>query len=140
MEMPKRSPNAFSWNLNTIVSLLTLASVVIGGVTIWVNLNRDIDDLKKWRTSHEELHKERLAETRAVTARFDERLKVLEDTKIKRDSQVEGITIKMTSLEQNQQNTNAVIREFSTKLNDVVGDVRVAREILQRLEAGQRGR
>ncbi|MGC4393696.1 hypothetical protein [Agrobacterium sp. M50-1] len=138
MQLPKKSPDAFKWNLNTILQLITLGMTLIVGVTAWVNLNRDNDDMKNWRTSHEELHKERQLETRTSNTRFDERIKVLEDSNIKRDSQIDALTVQLTALKQSQESTNLAIREITSKLNDLVADSRVNREILQRLEASFR--
>ena len=138
MHFPKKSPDAFKWNLNTILQVITLVGMLITGVAVWVNLNRDNADMKQWRVGHEELHKERQSETRASNARFDERIKVLEDSNIKRDSQIDALTVQLTALKQNQESMNVAIREITSKLNDLVADSRVNREILQRVETSLR--
>lgn len=136
----KKSPRAFEWNLNTLIQIATLVGMLLGGWTIWVNSQRDIDDMKAWRAAHEQLHKEALAERQSQIARLDERLKTLEDTKIKRDGQIEALQGKTAALEQNQVATSNTLRELSNKLNDVVADSRVSREILERIEGGQNRR
>lgn len=132
-----RAPK-LEWNLNTIIQLVTLVGMIVGGVTIWVDKSRDIEDLQSWRTGHETLHKEAKADREAAIARFDERIKTLEETKIRRDSQIEALQGKTSALDQALSNTNNTLRDLSNKLNDVVADSRVSREILQRLEASQR--
>lgn len=52
--------------------------MLAGGVYIWANTTRDIEDPMKWRLSHEDYHKERLAENRAREASFNERLRAEE--------------------------------------------------------------
>lgn len=138
MHFPTKSPDAFKWNLNTILQVITLVGMLITGVAVWVNLNRDNADMNQWRAGHEELHKERQSETRASNARFDERIKVLEDFNIKRDSQIDALTVQLTALKQNQESMNVAIREITSKLNDLVADSRVNREILQRVETSLR--
>jgi len=34
------------WNLNTVIQLITLVGMIIGGVTIWVDKSRDIEELQ----------------------------------------------------------------------------------------------
>jgi hypothetical protein len=41
-----------------MISLLTLLS---GGIYVWAYTTRDIRDLQQWRAGHNNLHKERLA-------------------------------------------------------------------------------
>ncbi|WP_105441256.1 hypothetical protein [Neorhizobium sp. T25_13] len=63
MQFPRRSPR-LEWNLNTILNPLTLVGILAGGgVYLGQYDARDIEDLTKSRLSHEDDHKERLAET-----------------------------------------------------------------------------
>lgn len=126
------------WNLNTLIQIGTIATMCVGLVVIWIDKSRDIEDLQSWRGGHEALHKEAKADREAAIARFDERIKALEETKIRRDSQIEALQNKTSALDQSITSTNNTLRDLSNKLNDVVADSRVSREILQRLEASQR--
>lgn len=56
-----RSPK-LEWNLNTIIQLVTLGGMVFGGIVIWVDKSRDIEELQGSRSNHHQLHKARLVE------------------------------------------------------------------------------
>ena len=56
MELPKRAAR-LEWNLNTIIQVITLAAMGIGGVTIWVEKSRDIEELQSWRSAQEQSQK-----------------------------------------------------------------------------------
>ncbi|SOC48450.1 hypothetical protein SAMN05892877_1701, partial [Rhizobium subbaraonis] len=44
MELPRRAPK-LEWNLNTIIQIITLIGMCVGGVAIWVDKSRDIEEL-----------------------------------------------------------------------------------------------
>lgn len=125
--------------INTVMILATFVSAILvaGGWKRDVEqagqnnaaeirrLEREED--KRWQ-DHEQLHRDRFAETRDQNARFDQRIKELENTKIRRDGQVEGLQARTAALE-------ALNRDISTKLNDVVSDTKVVKEILQQWKA-----
>jgi len=132
--MPK-----FQWtiNLNTVLQVITLAGVVGGWIYIWANTERDIDELQAWKVSHELLHKERLADVKAIEARQDERTKGIEADVRKIGAAVDSLTYRVTT---NEQATLAVAqsnKETQTAISQLGGDMRVVKEILQRIEAAQ---
>lgn len=134
MTMPK-----FQWtiNLNTVLQVITLAGVVGGWIYIWANTERDIDELQAWKVSHELLHKERLADVKAIEARQDERTKGIEADVRKIGAAVDSLTYRVTT---NEQATLAVAqsnKETQTAISQLGGDMRVVKEILQRIEAAQ---
>src|SRR5690606_32188662 len=94
-----RAPK-LEWNLNTIIQLFTLVGVVVGGVAIWVDKSRDIEDLQTWRQSHEQLHKERLVEVKTIEARADERFKSIEADVRRLSAKSENLDYRLTSSEQ----------------------------------------
>ncbi|WP_411507877.1 hypothetical protein [Brucella anthropi] len=118
MQLPPKGK--IEWNLNTLLQLAQIAFVVIGGVTLWVNQTRDITDLQAWRT-------EAVAD-----------IKNLKEDVRKVDTKVEGLQYRTTSTEQQVANMNAALKEIQAAVNQQTGDVRLVREILQRLEAGQK--
>lgn len=115
MQLPPKGK--IEWNLNTLLQLAQIAFVVIGGVTLWVNQTRDITDLQTWRT-------EAVAD-----------IKNLKDDVRKVDTKVEGLQYRATSTEQQVANMNAALKEIQAAVNQQTGDVRLVREILQRIEA-----
>lgn len=127
------------WNLNTVIQLITLVGMCVGGVTIWVDKSRDIEDLQAWRTDHEQLHKERLVEVKAGEARSEERFRSLEADMRKVVSQIENLAYRVTVTEQSTTSTATAIRDLQNLVSQQAGDIKVVREILQRIEAGQRG-
>lgn len=138
MNIPRAAK--LEWNLNTLIQLGTIITMTLGLAGIWFDKGRDIEDLQDWKVGHEALHKEARADREAAIARFDERIKSLEETKIKRDSQIEALQNKTVALDQSLLSTNSILRDLSNKLNDVVTDSRVSKEILQRLEQRSRTR
>lgn len=115
MELPKRSQK-LEWNLNTLLNLVTLIGMIGGGGYLWANTTRDIDDLK------------------AFVVRTDERLKTLEGEARK----IDGITFRLGVNERSTSDTVTAIKELQTLISELSGDLRVSREILQRIEAAQR--
>lgn len=111
MELPRRAQK-LEWNLNTIIQLITLAGMIIGMVTIWVNKGRDIEDLQKWRVG------------------IEERLKPI-DTEVRK---LDNITYRVTVLEQTNATITSGMKDLQTLINQQSGDLKVMREILQRLE------
>lgn len=138
MQLPRKGK--LEWNLNTILNLLTLVGMFAGGVYIWANTTRDIEDLMKWRLSHDEYHKERLAETRAREASFNERLRAEEVRGNDVDRKIDNLTYRVTVGEQSAVTISTSIRDLQAGQNKQSSDIQVMKEILQRMEAAQQGR
>ncbi|MGF0540581.1 hypothetical protein ACQQ2Q_21510 [Agrobacterium sp. ES01] len=136
MQFPKRDRD-FKWNLNTVLQLVTLTITLVGGVTVWVNTRRDIDELQSWKTGHESYHKECLAELKAGDARTEERFRGIEADVRKLTSQSENMAYRMTVVEQSSANVAQSIKELQAQVSQSSGDIRVIKEILQRIEAGR---
>lgn len=126
------------WNLNTVIQLITLVGMIIGGVTIWVDKSRDIEELQAWRAGHDQYHKERLAEVKAGEGRTEERFRSLEADGRKATSMLENLSYRVTVTEQTTTSTATAIKELQNLVSQQAGDIKVVREILQRIEAGQR--
>lgn len=135
MTMPK-----FQWtiNLNTVLQVITLAGVVGGWIYIWANTERDIDELQAWKVSHELLHKERLADVKAIEARQDERTKGIEADVRKLFSITDNLSYRVTANEQATSNTSQTVSKIQDTLAQLGGDMRLVMEILQRMEAAQK--
>lgn len=125
-------------NFNTILQIITLGGMIYGGIHIWVNTGRDIDDLQEWRDKHELVHKERLADVKANEARQDERAKGIEADVRKLFSITDNLTYRVAANEQATSNTSQTVGEVQDTLSQLGGDVRLVMEILQRMEAAQK--
>lgn len=132
-----RAPK-MEWNLNTIISLFTLASMVVGGVAIWIDKSRDIEELQDWRQSHEQLHKERLVEVKTIEARADERFKSLESDVRRLSAKSENLDYRLTSSEQAVGSLVQTTKEIQQAVSAQSGDLREIKVIVQRMEKGQR--
>lgn len=130
--LPKRGP--LEWNLNTLLQLITLFSVLVGGVTVWVNTSRDIQDLEAWRTAHEQHHRERNAEVRSIEARYDERMKKLESDLQRLQGSVEHLNFRLSANEAATASTTEAVKNVQDAMVRQGGDIQVIKEILQRLE------
>jgi len=123
-------------NLNTVLQLATLLGMLVGGTTIWVNASRDIEELRTWRANHETLHKERLAEVKSVEARTDERFRNVEAEVRK----IGNLEYRLTVSEQSTANVAEAVKALQEIVNRQGSDIRLALEILQRMEARNGGR
>ncbi len=139
MQLPRKAAK-LEWNLNTIINLVTLVGMFAGGVYIWANTTRDIEDLMKWRASHEDYHKERLAETRAREASVNERLRAEEVRGNDVDRKIDNLTYRVTVAEQSAVSVTSSIKDLQAGQNKQSSDIQVMKEILQRMEAAQQGR
>ena len=134
-----RSPK-FEWtlNINTALQIVTLAGVVSGWIYIWANTERDILELKGWRDEHKQLHEKRAVEVRATEVRYDERMKNVESEIRKLAGVADNLSYRITANEQASSNTSQTVKEIQNSLGQLGGDMRVVREILQRIEASQK--
>ncbi len=132
-----RAPK-LEWNLNTIIQIVTLIGMVGGGIAIWVDKSRDIEDLQGWRANHEQLHKERLVEVKSIEARADERFKNIEADVRRLTGKTENLDYRLTSSEQAVSGMASTVKEIQTQLSQQSGDLREIKVILQRMEKGQR--
>lgn len=132
-----RAPK-LEWNLNTILQVISILSFIAGGIYIWANTTRDIEELQGWRSSHEQLHKERLVEVKTLEARADERFKNLEADVRRISGKTDNLDYRMTSSEQAVSGMASTVKDIQTQLSQQSGDLREIKVILQRMEKGQR--
>lgn len=135
--MISRAPK-MEWNLNTIIQIVTLIGMVGGGIAIWVDKSRDIEELQGWRTNNEQLHKERLVEVKSIEARADERFKNLESDVRKLSGMADNLSYRITTNEQATSGIASTVKDIQTQLSQQSGDLREIKVILQRMEKGQR--
>lgn len=123
-----------TWNLNTFISLTTLAGMVVGGGYYWANTVRDIDQLKQWQGSHDQYHRERLVETQQLRGQNEERFKIGEKNMATLERKQDQMEYRLTVVEQQAVTQNQSMEGLKSDFNDVKGDIKVMREILQRID------
>jgi len=139
MQLPRKAAK-LEWNLNTLISLVQFVTIIGGVGWMWANTTRDIQELKNWQKAHDEYHKERLADTRATTASFNERLRAEEVRGNEVDRKIDNLTYRVTVAEQSAVTITTSIRDLQSGFNQQASDIKVVKEIVQRLEAAQQGR
>lgn len=150
VEMTSLKPVEAAWQrfgsmINTVLILAALIGLIWKGGAYTQQVEADItknaagidrverEQGARW-TAHDALHKDRLAEVKANEARTDERFKAIEGEVRK----IERLDYRLTVTEQTSNTTANAIKELQSTLSETSGDLKVVREILQRLEAGQR--
>lgn len=132
-----RAPK-LEWNLNTILQLISIVGVIAGGIYIWANTTRDIEELKTWRGNHDQLHKERLAEVKANEARTDEKFKSVESDVRKLTSLTDNLNFRLTTNENATTGIAQTVKDIQQSLSQQSGDLREIKVILERIEKGSR--
>lgn len=122
MQIPKPTIGPFAINLNTILNLATLLGMIGFSAFTWANTTRDIKELQTWRITE-------TAHSETLEARVD-----------KVEAQVSNHEYRINQSEQSNANTANSIKDVQSTLNQQSGDLKVVREILQRIEASQRVR
>lgn len=93
--------------------------------------------IEKWNV-HEDLHKNRLAEVKAVEARADERLKSIETDVRKLNGITDNLSYRLTSNEQATSGIAEAVKDIQKSFSQQSGDLREIKVILDRIEKGQR--
>jgi hypothetical protein len=126
------------WNLNTLIQLVTLVGMIVGGVVIWVDKSRDIEDLQVWRVNHEQLHKERLVDVKANEARNDEKFKSIEADVRKLNGLTDNLSFRLTTNENATTGIAQTVKDIQQSLSQQSGDLREIKVILERMEKVRR--
>ena len=108
----------WEWNLNTLVVLVGFAS----GFVAW---GWTLNELQSGRTTNA-----------ANIDRLDARLSALEV----QSRRIDNHELRIANVEKQATDAATAMRAVEATLNALTTDVKVVREILQRLEAGQNGR
>jgi hypothetical protein len=123
-----------SWNWNTVSIFVGFAGMLVLGGIAWGSSQSSQQKHEEWIKAHEQLHKERLVDVKAVEARTEERFRGI-------DADVRKITNLEYRLTVSEQSTLSVVESVKT-LQEIVNrqgsDIRLALEILQRMEANGR--
>lgn len=112
----------WKWNPNTILFLVAIA----GGVLSWGYA------VARWEGALR-VHTERIVALEAASAKRDGEAAA-------RTRALDNHELRITNVEKQATDAATAMRAVETTLNALTTDIRVVREILQRLEAGQNGR
>lgn len=130
----------FEWNLNTVISAITLFVMVAGWVYYWANTVRDIEELKEWRGAHEKTVETRLAESREQRGQTEARVRAAETKAIEMERRVDQTVYRVTVLETSLSTQQEQQQKLTEVLSDLQGDMKVVRELVQRMDAANKRR
>ena len=133
-------PRKFEWNLNTLISTMTLVVMLGGWIYYWANTVRDIEDLKEWRETHGRTVEGRLAESREMRGKTEERIKSAEKSAVETERRVDQTVYRVTVLETSLASQQVQQQKVSDDLSEVKGDLKVVKEILLRQDAASKRR
>lgn len=122
-----KAERAWEWNLNTVVQLIGLALILLGG-GYWLNdQERDIRALNDWRLEHEAEGKERRGANEAAVSRLgamvsglDERLDTAEAASVRLSDRVSATEARSAEFATN-------LRELQRAINEQGSDLRYIR-------------
>jgi len=106
----------WEWNLNTIAIILGFCGGLIAWGMTWERM-----------TANQDAHKESLG-------KLEDRVTQIETT----IRQIDNHELRLVSVEKQAAEAATSMRAVESTLNSLAADMRVTREILQRIEAGQR--
>lgn len=98
--------------------------MIIGGVALWVNRRRDIEDLQKWRVAHEQQGRERYAEVQASRAKIEEAQKGIQTDMVTMRRKSDNVDYRITVLEMATATKQAQQRRITELLADIQGDMK----------------
>jgi hypothetical protein len=110
--------------------LVPLLIITFGGGVAWNDLGGRVKGLESYVITHEATLKERRDAN-------DGRFKAVEKAVDENEAVTERNTFRVTALEVAAPRIDANITELQRAINDLSGDTRVIKEILQRIEAAQ---
>jgi len=128
-------------HLVAIAQVLGLLLAFASGITAWNQLGSSIERIDReittksqardnWVAGHEALHKERLADVRNREGAVDQRLANL-DLQVRK---LDELSFRVGATEQSAKSTAEAIRNLEATVNDQSANIRVMREILERLD------
>lgn len=110
------------WGPNTVISVLGFTFITIGGLIAWGYV---VAEFRGALATHD-----------LDLARLDKRLTAIEAS----TRQLDAHELRISAVEVSSRDASAALRAVESSINAVATDMRVTREILQRIEAAQNGR
>ena len=125
----------YEMNLTTLAALLGIVISIWSASARYNTLERDVAALSKesqlWYASHLAYHSDRAREVNALIVRQDERLKEVES----RTQGFDRLEYRLQLQEQGTTSLSAAVAELRQTINDQASDVKLIREIVQRLDS-----
>lgn len=125
MHFPRKSERAFEWNFNTLLQLLSILVMLLGGWTIWVNLRRDVVELQEWKTNLIVETKERRGQIEANFARVSTQASTLDERLDAQEAAVGRLSDRVSAAEARSAEFAQTLRELQSSINQQSGDLKV---------------
>lgn len=113
-----------------VMLLIAVTTTVVSATGAYVTLGRDIRDLDNWKVEHLEHHRERAADLAAQFSAVNQRLSGFDEDR----RRIDQLTFRIGSAEENTRNAAEANAQLQSTVNALAGDMRVMREILERLD------
>lgn len=126
------------WNLNTVLSALGLVVMILGGGYFINDQQRDIREIKDWRVELEVDLKDRRGDTERQFGALNAHDAAQDDALRKVDALANQNAYRVAGVEARGERLDSQLSDLARQLNDQSGDLKVIKEILTRLEAGQK--
>ena len=107
------------WGPNTVISVLGFTFLIIGGLIAWGYV---VAEFRGALATHD-----------IDLARLDKRLTAIEAS----TRQLDAHELRISAVEVSSRDASAALRAVETSINSLASDMRLTREILERLERGQ---
>ena len=124
----------YEMNLTTLTALLGIVISIWSASARYNTLEQGVEALDKeaqsWRANHLAYHNDRSREINALITRQDESLKEVET----RTRDFDRMEYRLQLQEQGTTSLSAAVAELRQAINDQAGDVKLIREIVQRLD------
>ncbi len=134
--MPERNALAAMWDRIPPYVMLTIAvtGVVVSSAGAYFSLGYELRTLNNWRIEHLEHHRERAADLAAseaaMTTSLTEVRGQIDDVRRTSDE----LKFRLGAAEENARRTGEAITALQASVNAQASDIRVMREILERLD------
>lgn len=133
----------FDWNINTLISTATfiVALITIAGLGYAkAGYDRDLLELKSWQIDHDKTVETRLIENRTLRGQTEERIKTAERQLFESERRVDQTIYRVTVLETALATQQAQQLKLTEVLAELTGDMKVVKELVQRMDAANKRR
>jgi predicted negative regulator of RcsB-dependent stress response len=129
----------WEWNINTVAQIVGFLIIFATIISAWRDTQNQVGDINAWRISHEEGVKTLVAQEAAALSALTARIDSLAVANATASTAADRLGYRVAGLEAKSPQVDEALKELSRTLAEQSGDLKVIREILQRIEKGQRG-